>query len=92
MSNFLAHIVLKFQLVIIQMVIEYIQDEQLNLYQKCGKIGDFIILSEILLCIYKMNYKIDEVPTIFVNRVRGSSNVNLILIFQSLLGLIRLFL
>ena len=94
MSNFLAHIVL--QVPVSDYTNGYIQYSRRAaqlISKKCGKIGDgFIILSEILLCIYKMNYNIDEVPTIFVNRVRGSSNVNLILIFKSLLGLIRLFL
>ena len=58
---------------------------------KCGRIGDgFIILSEILLCVYRSNLKIDELPTTFVNRVRGASSVNILLILQSLFGLIKL--
>tara|TARA_B100000900_G_scaffold412697_1_gene435029 strand:+ start:30 stop:740 length:711 start_codon:yes stop_codon:yes gene_type:complete len=60
---------------------------------KCGKIGDgFIVLSEILLTIKLHNYKIREMPTIFVNRKRGESSVNFKLILQSLLGLIHLYL
>ena len=60
--------------------------------KKCGKIGDgFIVLSEILLMIKLNNFKIHEVPTIFVNRKRGQSSVNFKLIIQSLIGLIKLY-
>ena len=59
---------------------------------KCGKIGDgFIILSEILLRISQMKYKIKETNTIFVDRERGESSVSLSLIFNSLLGLFKLY-
>jgi len=59
---------------------------------KCGKIGDgFIVLSEILVEIHSNNYKIDELSTIFVNRERGHSSVNLKLIASSLFGLIKLY-
>lgn len=60
---------------------------------KCGKIGDgFIVLSEILLQLKMKNFKISETPSIFVNRKRGESSVNIKLIIQSLLGLIKLYL
>jgi len=60
--------------------------------KKCGKIGDgFIVLSEILLLIKLSNFKINELPTIFINRKRGESSVNLKLILQSLKGLIHLY-
>ena len=60
--------------------------------KKCGKIGDgFIVLSEILLMIKLNNFKINELPTIFVNRKRGQSSVNFKLIIQSLFGLIKLY-
>ena len=60
---------------------------------KCGKIGDgFIVLSEILLQLKMNNFKISEAPSKFVNRKRGESSVNIKLIFQSLLGLIKLYL
>ena len=59
---------------------------------KCGKIGDgFIILSEILLRIFQMKYKIMETNTIFIDRKRGESSVSLSLIFNSLLGLFKLY-
>ena len=60
--------------------------------QECGKIGDgFIVLSEILLIIKLNALKIGEINTIFVNRARGESSVNMKLIFLSLLGLLKLF-
>ena len=61
--------------------------------KKCGKIGDgFIILSEILLVLYVNKYKINETHSLFVNRLRGESNVNFSLILNSLLGLMKLYL
>jgi glycosyltransferase involved in cell wall biosynthesis len=64
-----------------------------KIVQKCGKIGDgFIILSEILLVLYKNNFKIGEIKTKFVNRSRGESSANLKLIIASLVGLIKIFL
>ena len=60
--------------------------------RKCGKIGDgFIVLSEILLTIKLKKYKIDEMPSIFINRKRGESSINLKLIIQSLFGIIKLY-
>jgi len=59
--------------------------------RECGRIGDgFIILSEILLKIHLSNYKIDEISTIFKNRIRGESSVNIFLILQSFFGLLKL--
>ena len=59
----------------------------------CGKIGDgFIVLSEILLELHYNNFKIGETFTTFKNREKGSSKVNLKLIFNSFLGLFKLFL
>ena len=61
--------------------------------KKCGNIGDgFIVLSEILLQIKLNNLKIDETSSIFVNRKRGESSVNFLLIVQSLIGVIKLYL
>ena len=60
--------------------------------RKCGKIGDgFIVLSEILLAIHQSNYKMCEIDSIFINRVRGESSVNLNLILKSFIGLIKLW-
>ena len=58
----------------------------------CGKIGEgFIILSEILVELYYKNFKVGETSGKFVNRVRGESSVNLKEIFNSFLGLIRIY-
>ena len=60
---------------------------------KCNKTGGgFIILSEIILILWKKNYKISEIKSIFKNRTRGESSVNLKLIIDSLIGLCKLFL
>ena len=53
--------------------------------------NDFILLSEIILILYIYNLKISEKSTIFKNRTKGKSNVNIKLILKSLLGLIKLF-
>lgn len=53
--------------------------------------SDFIILSEIIVLLNSKNYAIGEINTIFKNRVRGASSVNLNLVFKSLAGLIFLF-
>jgi len=59
---------------------------------KCGKVGDgFIILSEILVQLYYNNFKIKEIESTFVNRVRGDSSVTFKEIFKSLVGLVRIF-
>ncbi len=61
--------------------------------KNCGKIGDgFIILSEILMLSFMRGFKIYETPTVFVNRERGESSVNVSLIIKSLLGLFKIFL
>lgn len=61
--------------------------------KKSGKIGDgFIILSEILLIIYNQNFKIGEINSKFINRVRGESSVNIKLIIEAFFGLIKLYL
>ena len=58
----------------------------------CGKIGDgYIVLSEILMQLYYNKYKVDEVSTIFVNRVKGVSNVTIKEILISLIGLIKIW-
>jgi dolichol-phosphate mannosyltransferase len=63
-----------------------------KIVNSCGNIGGgFIVLSEILFTLYKSNFVIGETDTIFKNRVRGESSVNLKLIFQSLKGLIKLY-
>ena len=70
----------------------YSKRAALKILKKCGKIGDgFIVLSEVLLAIHSSKFKIDELDTIFVHRVRGESSVNLKLILNSFYGLIKLY-
>ena len=58
----------------------------------CGKIGDgYIMLSEILTVLYYNNFKIDEIPTTFINRVKGDSNVTIKEILLSLFGLYKIW-
>ena len=58
----------------------------------CGKIGSgFILLSEILVELYINNFKIWDIKTKMVNRVKGKSSVNLKLMLESLFGLIKLY-
>ena len=64
-----------------------------TIVMKCNNIGGgFIILSEIILVLFKKKFKISEIETVFKNRIRGESSVNLILIIESLIGLIKLYL
>jgi len=59
---------------------------------KCNKTGGgFIILSEIILILWLKGFKISEIKSIFRNRTRGESSVNFRLIYESLLGLIKLY-
>ena len=61
--------------------------------KECGNIGDgFIVLSEILMVIHLKKLKINETKTVFINRIRGESSVNIKLILQSIIGLVRIFL
>ena len=63
-----------------------------TIVSKCKETsGGFIILSEIILVLWKKNFKIKEINTIFKNRVRGESSVNLRLIIESLIGLFKIF-
>ena len=94
LANFLAQLLLRLNVTDYTNGFRIYSKKSINIItKKCGKIGDgFIVLSEILLILKKSNCKIDEVPTIFVNRKRGESSVNFILIINSFLGLLKLFL
>jgi len=60
--------------------------------KKCGNIGDgFIVLSEIIVVIKNNSFNIGETETIFVNRVRGESSVNIKLVIASLYGILKLY-
>lgn len=64
-----------------------------HILKKCGNIGDgFIVLSEILLELHINNFKLYETNTIFRNRTKGSSSVDIRLIINSLIGLVKLYL
>tara|TARA_A100001388_G_scaffold276551_1_gene264611 strand:+ start:1405 stop:2115 length:711 start_codon:yes stop_codon:yes gene_type:complete len=63
-----------------------------HIINNCGKIGDgFIVLSEILFRLDHAKFKIKDTKTTFVDREKGSSTVNLKLIFYSLIGLFKLY-
>ena len=63
-----------------------------HVVKECGQVGDgFIILSEIFVQLYYNNFKVSYMPTIFVDRVMGKSNVTLKEILNSLLGLSKVF-
>ena len=63
-----------------------------HIIKNCGKIGDgFIVLSEILFSLNQAKFKIKDTKTIFINREKGSSTVNVRLILNSLIGLFKLY-
>ena len=64
-----------------------------TIISKCNNTGGgFIILSEIILILWLKGFKISEIKSIFKNRTRGESSVNFKLIYESLFGLIKLYL
>ena len=70
----------------------YSKDSIKHIVANCGKIGGgFIILSEILVELYFNNFKVKEVHSIFKNRIRGESSVNLRLIIESFFGLFKVY-
>ena len=71
----------------------YSKAAAITVISKCNKTGGgFIILSEIILILWENNYKISEIKSIFKNRTRGESSVNIKLIIESLIGLGKLYL
>lgn len=93
-SNYLAKILLKIPITDFTNGFRIYSSNTFNIITKnCGKIGDgFVVLSEIVYEIYRNNLKISETPTIFKNRIRGESSVDFKLIFDSLIGLIKIYL
>ena len=70
----------------------YSKEAARTIIKKCKNTGGgFIILSEIILILWKNGFKIGEIRSIFKNRIRGESSVNLNLIIESFLGLIKLY-
>ena len=92
-SNILAKFILNINITDYTNGFRIYSNNSINLIiKKCGHIGDgFIVLSEILMIIDVNNLRIDETDSVFINRVRGESSVNIKLIFQSLLGLLKLY-
>jgi dolichol-phosphate mannosyltransferase len=94
LSNILAYLILRINVSDYTNGFRIYSNKSIKIIlNKCGNIGDgFIILSEILLAININKLKIGEIHSKFVNRLRGESNVNIYLIFNSLYGLFKLFL
>ncbi len=64
-----------------------------EIVRSCGSAGKgFIALSEILVNLYYRNYTITELPTTFVNRVRGESSLSFQEIMNAVKGLFKIFL
>lgn len=58
----------------------------------CGRMGKgFISLSEILVNLWCRDHAIGETPTVFTNRVRGESSVNLNEITNAFMGLWKIY-
>jgi len=63
-----------------------------HVVNNCGKIGDgFIVLSEILAELNSNNFSIADIETVFINREKGDSSVNLKLIYESLIGVFKIY-
>jgi dolichol-phosphate mannosyltransferase len=63
-----------------------------HVVKNCGKVGGgFIVLSEILAELNYANFKIKDTKTTFINREKGSSSVNIKLIYQSLIGIFKIY-
>ncbi len=63
-----------------------------HIVETCGFYGKgFIALSEILVNLYYSGYKVGEVSTIFVNRVRGESSVSSKEISSAFFGLLKIY-
>ena len=63
-----------------------------HVVNNCGKVGDgFIVLSEILSELNSNNFSIADTKTVFINREKGDSSVNLKLIYESLIGIFKIY-
>jgi len=51
----------------------------------------FLILSEILIILKNKNFKINEIESVFINRIRGESSVDLRLILKSFFSMLKLY-
>jgi len=93
LSNKLAYLLLKIKVSDYTMGYRIYSKEAIKCVVKnCGKVGDgFIVLSEILAELNYANFKIDDIKTTFTNREKGSSSVNIKLIYQSLIGIFKIY-
>jgi len=63
-----------------------------HVVNNCGKVGTgFIVLSEILAELNSKKFNIGDVPTVFTNREKGKSSVNIKLVYESLVGLFKIY-
>ena len=64
-----------------------------HIVNKCSKSNSkgFILLSEIAVELYINKFRINERPTIFINRIRGESKADIMEIFNAFYGLLKLF-
>tara|TARA_B100000795_G_C22798203_1_gene440452 strand:- start:603 stop:1313 length:711 start_codon:yes stop_codon:yes gene_type:complete len=70
----------------------YSKPAVIHVTKNCGKIGTgFIVLSEILAELNNNKFKIKDTKTTFVNREKGDSTVNLRLIYDSLIGIFKIY-
>ena len=93
LSNFLAELLLSANLTDYTNGYRiYSKDSVKIITKNCGLISNsFITLSDIIITLKNRNKKIDEIESIFVNRVRGDSKVNFLMVLNSLFGLLKLF-
>ena len=60
--------------------------------KNCGFLSkSFITLSDIIITLKNNSYKIAEIDSLFVNRVRGDSKISIKLVLVSLYGLFKIF-
>lgn len=70
----------------------YSHKAAVEIVQSCGQRGaGFIALSEILVCLYYKKFRVGEVSTVFVNRVRGESSLSKTEVFNAVTGLVKIF-
>ena len=93
LSNFLADLLLSANLTDYTNGYRIYSKDSVSIITKnCGLISNsFITLSDIIITLKNRDKKIDEIHSIFVNRVRGDSKVNFLMVLSSLFGLFKLF-
>jgi dolichol-phosphate mannosyltransferase len=70
----------------------YSRDASNFVTENCGKTGDgFIALSEILVNLHYTGFKVQEIPSTFKNRIRGSSSLNYKEIVSAAIGLFKIY-